>query len=199
MYPFGGLPENLVSFCALLRRDYGFHIGAGEMLDAARALDIVDLSDQHAVRSALRTVLAGTRDDVAVFDAAFNRFFLSRAMDRDRAQVAALQRERNSGLSQRREEGPKRGPTTEATVAEIEETRGEGIGPMTPLDTNEEDGEGSAVARASYSPVGVETSEAPKCQRWTTSGWPRRACWCDGCSLVHRANGERHREGGASI
>jgi uncharacterized protein len=162
MYPFGALPENLVSFCVLLRRDYGFHIGAGELLDAARALDIVDLSDLHAVRSALRTVLAGTRDDVAVFDEAFNRFFLSRAMDRDHAQVAALQHERDSGPSREGEEGPKRGRTTEATVAEIEETRGEGIGPMTPLDTNEEEGEGSAVARASYSPVGVETSEAPE-------------------------------------
>ena len=162
MYPFGGLPENLVSFCALLRRDYGFHIGAGEMLDAARALDIVDLSDQQAVRSALRTVLAGTRDDVAVFDEAFTRFFLSRALDLDHGQVAVLQRDRDSGPSGEGEAGPRRGRTTETNAVEIEETRGEGIGPMTPLDTHEEDGEGSAVARASYSPLGVETSEAPE-------------------------------------
>ena len=76
MYPFGGLPENLTSFCGALRREYGFHIGAGELLDAARALEIVDLSNEQAVRSALRTVLACTHDDAARFDGAFDRFFL---------------------------------------------------------------------------------------------------------------------------
>ena len=162
MYPFGGLPENLVSFCALLRRDYGFHIGAGEMLDAARALDIVDLSDQQAVRSALRTVLAGTRDDVVVFDGAFNRFFLSRALDRDHAQGAALQRERESGPSGESEAGPQRGRTTETNAVEIEDGPGEGIGPMTPFDANEEEGQSAIVARASYSPAVVENSEAPE-------------------------------------
>ena len=162
MYPFGALPENLVSFCALLRRDYGFRIGAGEMLDAARALDIVDLSDEQAVRSALRTVLAGTRDDAAAFDGAFNRFFLSRPPAADHDPLAARSHERDSGPSGEGEEGPKRGRTIEATVAEIEEIRGEGIGPMTPFDANEEEGQAATVAGASYSPLGVENSEAPE-------------------------------------
>ena len=47
MHPFGGLTENLADFCAMLRRDDGFHIGAGELLDAARTLEIVDLSDER--------------------------------------------------------------------------------------------------------------------------------------------------------
>src|SRR5258705_10777315 len=74
MYPFAGLPENLSAFCEVLRRHYGFRIGSGELHDAARALDIVALADERAVRHALRPILAGTLDEVTVFDAAFTRF-----------------------------------------------------------------------------------------------------------------------------
>ena len=31
MYPFASLPENLIAFCAVLRRDHGFRIGPGEL------------------------------------------------------------------------------------------------------------------------------------------------------------------------
>ena len=64
MYPFAGLPENLAAFCEALRRHHGFRIGPGELHDAARALDIVDLADERAVRHALRPILAGTLDEV---------------------------------------------------------------------------------------------------------------------------------------
>jgi uncharacterized protein len=162
MYPFGGLPDNLASFCALLRREYGFHIGAGELLDAARALGIIDLSNPHAVRSALRTVLAGTRDDVAVFDAAFNRFFLSGSSARDREQTSALQREREAGPDRGGEQIPQRTRTPDASATEIEEGHGEGTGPMMPLDISEEEREDAAAVRASYSPAAVESREAPE-------------------------------------
>ena len=75
MYPFASLPENLAAFCEALRREHGFRIGPGELHDAARALDVVDLADERAVRHALRPILGGTLDDVTVFDAAFTRFF----------------------------------------------------------------------------------------------------------------------------
>src|SRR5689334_1408554 len=100
MFAFGGLPENLVSFCALLRRDYGFRVGAGELLDAARALSIVDLSSQQAVRAALCTVLAGTRDDVMAFDKAFDRFFLSGALARQHDAATALERKPEAGTGE---------------------------------------------------------------------------------------------------
>jgi uncharacterized protein with von Willebrand factor type A (vWA) domain len=162
MYPFGGLPENLAGFCALLRREYGFHIGAGELLDAARALDIVDLSNQQAVRSALRTVLAGTSDDVAVFDAAFDRFFLSRPVGRDHDQASALQRDFEAGPAKEAEGAPERRRTSDVSAAEMEDATGEGTGPMTPLETTDEEGESKHAVRASYSPVGMESSEAPE-------------------------------------
>jgi uncharacterized protein with von Willebrand factor type A (vWA) domain len=74
MHPFGGLPENLVAFCAVLRSEHDFRIGPGEARDAARALEVVDLSDERAVRDALRPILCGTRRDAAVFDRAFADF-----------------------------------------------------------------------------------------------------------------------------
>ena len=54
-----------------------FSIGPGELHDAARALDVVDLANERAVRHALRPILGGTLDDVTVFDAAFTRVLLS--------------------------------------------------------------------------------------------------------------------------
>jgi uncharacterized protein with von Willebrand factor type A (vWA) domain len=160
MYAFGGLPENLVSFCRLLRREYGFRVGVGELLDAARALNIVDLSNQQAVRAALRTILAGTRDDAAAFDAAFDRFFLARLPARDEPFSSSLEREPQSG---RGEEGEASGSrrTARTAVADLEEGAGEGTGPLLPLGTSDEE-EGKVVARASYSPVSAESREAPE-------------------------------------
>jgi uncharacterized protein with von Willebrand factor type A (vWA) domain len=75
MYPFGSLPGNLIAFGQVLRREHGFRIGPGELHDAARALEIVDLFDQFAVRNALRPILSRTVEDVSLFDRAFEAFF----------------------------------------------------------------------------------------------------------------------------
>jgi uncharacterized protein with von Willebrand factor type A (vWA) domain len=74
-YPFGGLPENLAAFCGFLRREYGFRTGPRELQDAARALQIADLTDEHGVRNMLRPVLAGRFEEAQDFDGAFERFF----------------------------------------------------------------------------------------------------------------------------
>jgi uncharacterized protein len=74
-YPFASLLENLVAFCALLRREYEFRIGPGEMQDAARALEIAELGNERAVRDVLRPVLAGRLEEALIFDRAFDRFF----------------------------------------------------------------------------------------------------------------------------
>jgi uncharacterized protein with von Willebrand factor type A (vWA) domain len=74
-YPYASLPENLAAFCAMLRHDYHFRAGPRELRDAAHALELVDLADEHAVRNVLRPVLAGRLEDVRVFDVAFDRFF----------------------------------------------------------------------------------------------------------------------------
>jgi uncharacterized protein len=75
-YPFSSLPENLAAFCAALRRDHQFSIGPRELMDAARGLEITNITDERAVRDALRPILAKTNEDVGTFDVAFARFFL---------------------------------------------------------------------------------------------------------------------------
>lgn len=159
MYAFGGLPENLVSFCAMLRRDYGFHIGPGEMLDAARALDIIDLSSQQAVRSGLRTVLAGTRDDVLAFDRAFDRFFFAGITDRKLDAATAFERKPDAG-GREEETVSKRNGLTTSSNADFDEGAGEGAGPMTPLETSAEE-ESGLLGRASYSPTSVDRTQPP--------------------------------------
>jgi uncharacterized protein with von Willebrand factor type A (vWA) domain len=74
-YPFASLPENLAAFCALLRSEYRFRIGPGEIQDAATALAIAEIASEPAVRNALRPVLAGRFEETQVFDRAFDRFF----------------------------------------------------------------------------------------------------------------------------
>src|SRR5262249_43088634 len=74
-YPFARLPENLAAFCASLRQAWGFRVGPGELLDAAHALLVVDLADEHAVRNALRPILSSTQADALAFDCAFDAFF----------------------------------------------------------------------------------------------------------------------------
>src|SRR5262245_25770573 len=75
MYPFGTIPENLIAFAGFLRDRHAFRIGPREIQDAARALAIVNLADQRAVRHALRPILSATVQDAAAFDDAFTEFF----------------------------------------------------------------------------------------------------------------------------
>ncbi|MEZ5319140.1 MAG: VWA domain-containing protein [Vicinamibacterales bacterium] len=75
MYPFASLPDNLAAFCRVLADDHGFRIGPREVHDAIRALEVTPIGDERAVRDALRPVLGSTRDEAAVFDAAFAAFF----------------------------------------------------------------------------------------------------------------------------
>jgi hypothetical protein len=78
-YPFSGLPENLAAFCAALRRDQQFNIGPRELMDAMRGLEVTEITDERAVRDALRPILAKTTENAGRFDAAFARFFLGAA------------------------------------------------------------------------------------------------------------------------
>ena len=107
MYPFASLPENLAAFCDVLRRQFGFRIGSGELQDAARALDVIDLADPRAVRDALRPVLAGTRDDSAVFDAAFARFFFPGPSSAPQDQMPSTRREPGTEADGRDADAPR--------------------------------------------------------------------------------------------
>lgn len=64
------LVATVVTTCRLLR-ERGIAVTPAESIDAARALDCVDLGDREDVRLALRAVMVNRREDHDAFDEAF--------------------------------------------------------------------------------------------------------------------------------
>jgi uncharacterized protein with von Willebrand factor type A (vWA) domain len=163
MYPFASLPENLVAFCAVLRREHGFRIGPGEQRDAARALEVVDLSDDLTVRHALRPILSGTLDDVKVFDEAFAAFMFPGPAGVRQDQMPSTRREPGSDADGREERPDPQRRTSTAAVDDddMDVTPETGDGPIAPLETSDGDaGQEAPRARSSYSPLEAD-GEAP--------------------------------------
>ena len=73
----GHLLHNLLLFGRLLRR-LGLDVHSGRMLDAIRVLEEIGVSRRADVRSALRTLLVHRREDLPVFDEAFDVFWRQR-------------------------------------------------------------------------------------------------------------------------
>jgi uncharacterized protein with von Willebrand factor type A (vWA) domain len=152
MYPFSSLPENLAAFCRALRLEHGFTVGPGELAEAARALEIVGLSDERAVRDALRPILTGTPDAAQTFDRAFLAFFFPgpAGADPDRRQRHATAGDSETGTA--RSAGREVAP---AGTGEGQTGTDDGLAAV--LDTSENGPTAStALARASYSPLDVE-------------------------------------------
>ena len=162
MFPFGGIPENLAAFCEILRRKYGFRIGPGELRDAARTLDVVDVFDERAVRNGLRLVLSATADDAMVFDRAFSDFFFPGPAGVRQDQMPSTRREPGSepdGLDTMLDR-ERRPPADEADADGVPET---GSGQISALETMESAAEEPAlVARSSYSPIEIDGADAPE-------------------------------------
>jgi uncharacterized protein len=168
MYPFAGLPENLVAFCAALRRDHGFRIGPGELHDAARALEIVDLSNEHAVRHALRPIVSGTLQDVTVFDRAFTEFMFPGPVGVRQDRLASERRESRSDADGREERvDPRRRSTpSSADADEVNDAPDMRDASIAPLETTGSDLEEAAhAARSSYSPLEAAGPDAPDLPR----------------------------------
>jgi uncharacterized protein with von Willebrand factor type A (vWA) domain len=172
MYPFGSLSSNLIAFGNFLRFEHGFRFASGELHDAARALEVVDLADELAVRNALRPILSTTLDDVSIFDQAFTTFFFPG--------TAAVQQ---SVLNPtRREFGPEAArdevrvevkPDAASDRAEGEQGPEVAGGTIAPHATIEPGVAPALLARASYSPLeGV--GEAPELTR-AESAWRNSA------------------------
>ena len=160
MYPFASLPENLAAFCLVLRREFGFRIGPGELRDAGRALAVVDLADQREVRDALRPVLAGTRDDSAVFDAAFARFFFPEPSIAPQDELPATHPEPGTDADGRDVDAtrPRHAPRSDAHADEAPASGG----PMTAFESGGEEEKAALAATSSYSPLAAETGDAPE-------------------------------------
>ncbi len=168
MYPFASLPENLAAFCQALRREHGFRLGTGELHDAARALDVVDLANERIVRHALRPIVASTLDDVAAFDAAFTQFFFPGPAGVPQDQMPATRREPGTGADGTETAAARPGRTSPSD-ADAEDTLGPGGGRLTALESASDGLEEVAlVGRSSYSPLeadGAEALEFPRVER----------------------------------
>lgn len=105
----GELSANLVGFCRLLRQ-HGSAIGPGEEQDALRALGAIAIKDPQAFQLALRTTLAKTPDEQALFDELFDHYWQiwARASelnkpqpdpDREQVKTAAASRPRRTAMT----------------------------------------------------------------------------------------------------
>jgi uncharacterized protein len=178
MYPFASLPENLAAFCEALRRENGFRIGPGELHDAARALDVVDLANERAIRHALRPILAGTLDDVTVFDDAFTRFFFPGPAGVPQDQLPSTRREPGTD-AEGRDTDAKRARHAPSSGADAVEGSGGGSGPMIPIESSDGLEEPTMFAPSNYSPLDASSSDVPELPRIEQA-------WCDAARLFVR-------------
>jgi uncharacterized protein with von Willebrand factor type A (vWA) domain len=181
MYPFGSLPDNLAAFCDVLRRTHRFHIGPGELHDAARALELVDLSAERTVRNTLRPILSTTVDDAAAFDRAFTSFFIPPAGERwpDEVKSTRLEPGAQAPPSEERVEVERRLGSPSESEDEWE-TSGDMVAPSAASESEQE--AVVPVARSSYSPLEAAATDAPALT-------PVEAEWTDAArALVRRVH-----------
>ncbi|WP_226580203.1 vWA domain-containing protein [Acuticoccus sediminis] len=75
--PTGRLAENIAVFARVLR-DSGLPVGPAHAVDAVRAVEAAGIGSRTDVYAALQAVFVHKRDEIAVFDAAFDAFFRGR-------------------------------------------------------------------------------------------------------------------------
>ena len=92
--------EKLSYFSRMLRRE-GLTVGPQETADACQILIHLGLEDRQAVKTALRTVYAKTREEQLTFDRVFDGFFISEEAMKEQAK---RQMEREQEMAQAREE-----------------------------------------------------------------------------------------------
>ena len=96
----GVYSEKLSYFSRMLRRE-GMSVGPKETADACQILIHLGLEDRQAVKTALRTVYAKSREEQLTFDRVFDGFFISEEAMREQAK---RQMEREQEMAQARQE-----------------------------------------------------------------------------------------------
>ena len=100
MADLGVYSEKLSYFSRMLRRE-GLTVGPQETADACQILTHLGFSDREAVKTALRTVYAKSREEQLTFDRVFDGFFISEAAMREQAK---RQMEKEQEMAQARQE-----------------------------------------------------------------------------------------------
>ena len=92
----GHLLENLTQFARLLR-SLGLSVPGGSTVEAARAVQHIEIGRKQDFRCALRTVLVRRAEDLQVFDQAFRVFWRSHSGTSTRLDLRPLGSERRFG------------------------------------------------------------------------------------------------------
>ena len=163
-HPAQGLPENLRAFCEVLRRDYGFRLGPGEVADALRALERLGVSDAQRVRLGLRLVLCARQEEVEPFDRAFDKFFFPvtdgvAQPDQPPTEPARPKRLSDQEAPEGRDESEQQ-PDSQESGDELDEEFDGPAARQTPEDDDPEARPSEEAMRARFSTQGVE-AEAP--------------------------------------
>jgi uncharacterized protein with von Willebrand factor type A (vWA) domain len=196
MYPFASLPENLAAFCRQLRDADGFLAGPREMLDAARALSLVNLGDVRQVRDTLRPILSSSVDEGRRFDEAFSLFFLPGA--------SGIRQEQQRTTTRRRlpeddvQSGDERAVVQSSARASHdarndESEDGSSNAVSEAVDARDAAGEDAAgILRSRYSPIDVSSTLGPQVA-------PPEAAWREAARYfvrrVHLGTSRRWRPG----
>src|SRR3954464_2763164 len=71
------LVNNVIRFTGLLR-DAGVHVHGGRVSDVVSAVERLGVSRRADVKAAMRSLLIHRREDIRLFDEAFDRFWRAR-------------------------------------------------------------------------------------------------------------------------
>jgi len=127
--PASHLLENAVRFCRVLRV-LGMDVGPDRVMDFVRALDEIDLANKMDFYHAARALLVSRKEDIALFDAAFEMFWWTRDARSNRPSLTVSgtlpRRARPVVLPpsnrQHNQPDPRRGPTENEPPPVIEAT-----------------------------------------------------------------------------
>ena len=95
--------EKLSAFSRMLRRE-GLPIGPQETADASRVLAQLGFADRSAVKTALRTVFAKSREEQLAFDKVFDGFFISEEAMKSQAQAQMQKEAEEAAIRQQAQE-----------------------------------------------------------------------------------------------
>lgn len=87
------IENHIINFTHILR-SAGLTLGISEIIDALRVMTLLDMTDRDQLYRGLSSVLVKSEHDAAIFDEAFNSYFVSRT-EKDRQMTEYMEKKRD--------------------------------------------------------------------------------------------------------
>jgi hypothetical protein len=147
-----GTVANVLAFGRVLK-ELGIKVGLSQVMDAGRALECVDIGRRGDFRAALRANLVSDKEDAAVFDRAFDRFWRESAAGAAAGETPPARPDAGSGKA----EGA--GEKLEEMLSQLsgEESRDDGEAETFPVPTYSPN---ESLSKKDFSEMGIEESRA---------------------------------------